>query len=288
MSGKAPDEEQQSRLTVSVSIVSYRSPPEELGESLDSLAGSLRQLKAGYPGSRAQVSLIDNNEGESLWPESMVPAREALSRIGSTLQLIHGHGNVGYGRGHNLAIRRATSQYHLILNPDVVMEESCLRSGIDYLEANPGVAMVSPFAQSRDGSRQYLCKRHPSVLDFLVRGFLPAVFHRPFKGGLSRYEMHELGEEVATTGIPIISGCFMLCRTANLQELGGFDDNYFMYFEDFDLSLRMGKTGAIAYVPAMRIRHLGGNSAKKGFRHIAMFVRSGFRYFNTWGWRFIQ
>lgn len=77
----------------------------------------------------------------------------------------------------------------------------------------------------------------------------------------------------------------MLCKREVLSEVGGFDDRYFLYFEDFDLSLRLGKQGRLAYVPAMKIIHAGGNTASKGLRHILLFMRSAMRFFNQWGWR---
>jgi GT2 family glycosyltransferase len=130
-----------------------------------------------------------------------------------------------------------------------------------------------------------LCKRYPAVLTLFVRGFIPSSWRKLFAKRLAHYEMHELSDAQPTTSIPIASGCFMLCRSEPLLKLGGFDERYFLYFEDFDLSLRLGKLGFLAYVPAMKICHGGGYAANKGVGHIAMFARSGIRFFNTHGWR---
>jgi GT2 family glycosyltransferase len=99
--------------------------------------------------------------------------------------------------------------------------------------------------------------------------------------------MRDLPEQEPSTDIPIISGCFMLFRTAALRSVGGFDEHYFLYFEDFDLCLRVHAEGTLAYLPSMHIVHLGGNSARKGLRHIVMFARSGLRFYCTHGWRLI-
>ena len=77
----------------------------------------------------------------------------------------------------------------------------------------------------------------------------------------------------------------MLCRTELLQKVQGFDENYFLYFEDFDLSLRIGKIADIVYLPSMRIVHAGGHAARKGIRHLLMFVKSAWYFYNTYGWR---
>lgn len=76
----------------------------------------------------------------------------------------------------------------------------------------------------------------------------------------------------------IVSGCFMLFRTDALKALGGFDERYFLYFEDFDLSLRAQKLGRVVYYPGVRIQHYGGGAGRKGWRHIKMFLRSALTF----------
>jgi GT2 family glycosyltransferase len=79
----------------------------------------------------------------------------------------------------------------------------------------------------------------------------------------------------------------MLAPTPALRAVGGFDERYFLYFEDFDLSLRLGEHGRLVFEPAMRIVHHGGYAARKGLRHVRYFLRSGIRFFNDHGWRWI-
>ena len=98
--------------------------------------------------------------------------------------------------------------------------------------------------------------------------------------------MRDLSEANLTERILLISGCFMLVDTKVLQEVGGFDERYFLYFEDFDLSLRIGILGGLVHSPNVRITHEGGNTAKKGAIHIWYFIKSGIRFFNKHGWRY--
>ena len=72
-----------------------------------------------------------------------------------------------------------------------------------------------------------------------------------------------------------------------MEEVGGFDEQYFLYFEDFDLSMRLRKFGRLMYVPSVRIVHHGGYAASKGWKHLRMFASSGFRFFRQHGWRWI-
>jgi GT2 family glycosyltransferase len=79
----------------------------------------------------------------------------------------------------------------------------------------------------------------------------------------------------------------MLCRTDFLKKTGGFDERYFLYFEDFALSMEMQKHGALHFLPSMKIIHYGGDTAKKGLRHIVMFISSSIKFFNQYGWKLL-
>ena len=102
---------------------------------------------------------------------------------------------------------------------------------------------------------------------------------------MTAVEMRRLIREKKASPVEIVSGCCMLCRTAALQQVHGFDSDFFLYFEDFDLSLRLGKLGDVVYLPSMRVRHGGGNAATKGGNHQRYFLRSALRFFNKNGWK---
>lgn len=273
--------------TLSVSVVIYKTDTDLLLSALHSLLAATAVAIAAGEIRSVQVDVINNADANSELMRIVDQLAVEADPQSVEVRLLEGHGNVGYGRGHNLSISAATSEYHLILNPDVTLAQDALDIGLQYLKHNPSVAALSPAVRDGDGHKQYVCKRYPSVFDFLLRGFAPQGIKRAFNKRLAHYEMRELSEQEPSTGIPIISGCFMLFRTAVLQSVGGFDARYFLYFEDFDLSLRVHEKGRLAYLPTMHITHLGGDSASKGLRHIAMFVRSGVLFYNTHGWRFL-
>ena len=273
---------------LSIAAVSYRSPTAELFTLANSLAAAVIRLRQALNVASVPIYLIDNSKRPILTLDDFAVLRNELESADVELRLVQGHGNPGYGSAHNLALENLDSDFHLMLNPDITVDEQSLTEGINYLLDNPEVGLLSPHATTVDGTRQYLCKRYPSALTFLIRGFLPEPLKKLFQKRLARFEMHDLSESGPSNGVPMASGCFMLCRTAVLQAVGGFDSRYFLYFEDFDLSLRLGKRGDIAYLPAMKIQHGGGNAAHKGIKHIMMFVRSGIRFYNTHGWRLIR
>ena len=274
---------------LSVSIVCFQTPRRQLLSLLDSLALACGRARAELPLGAIRITIIDNSAGDTPHPEdfsaSDINARNGTSSLADCeLRLRHGQGNIGYGAAHNLSIRQSSAEFHLLLNPDVELAADALVAGLGYLIENPDAVLVSP-AASKKGQRQFLCKRYPSVLVLLLRGFAPAALCKAFAGKLAAYEMRDLPDDRPTAGIPIASGCCMLCRGSALREAGGFDEGYFLYFEDFDLSLRLGRLGKLVHLPTMRIRHEGGDAAAKGIRHIAMFGRSGLRFFNQHGWQ---
>lgn len=285
--------------SLSIAIVCYHSDQQELKRLIASLFAAISYLRKAQDSPPISVYLIDNSETqipnlkafEDYFDGYFNNNKGQLKQLKVEQHLVSGHGNIGYGAAHNLILNDLKSDYHLMLNPDVELDEQCLAQGLAYLNENEAAVMASPLTHYENGDRQYLCKRYPSVLTLFIRGFLPKGLQNTFSNRLAHYEMHDLyanNLNEAHAEIPIVSGCFMLCRTGILVAMKGFDEKYFLYFEDFDLSIRMRKEGHLAYVPSMKIIHGGGNAAKKGFKHIGMFLRSGFRFFNCHGWQWLK
>ena len=270
-----------------ISIVRYDTPIAILSGAISSAVTSFQRLNVCGADAGVTLSIVDNAPSNSLSAEDLLPLQSHMSAARCELRLIQGHGNEGYGRGHNLAFFSSRARYHLFMNPDVEVDPNALDTGISYLEANPDVVMVSPLATGGDGRKQYLCKRYPTVLDLYLRGLKSLTTLNVMHARLSRYELQELSDSKPTKNVPIVSGCFMLCKTSAINKVGGFDPSYFLYFEDFDLSIRAREEGSLAYVPSMRIKHLGGDAARKGLKHIKYFCTSGIKFFNSHGWKWI-
>jgi hypothetical protein len=266
---------------LTVSIVIYGTDLRWLGPTLASLA----TVAIEVPGGAASVRLVLVDKGPCGTAGLALVAGLSRGWEGTTEEL-SGHGNLGYGASHNLAIARSNGAYHLVLNPDVELAPDALAHALAFLDGQPDCGLLAPAVRDDVGRLQYLCKRRPTVLDLMLRGFAPSWLRERFRKRLDRYEMRGLiNERDIVWDPPVVSGCFMLFRTAVLRALRGFDPRYFLYFEDFDLSLRAAALARVAYVPAVRIVHHGGGAARKGVRHVWMFAASGAKFFSRHGWQ---
>jgi hypothetical protein len=269
--------------SLSASIVTYRPEPGLFSRALASLAAAIAEARRAGELGDARLVVIDNGPPETR--KDVTIALAAWPASAGPVEVLAGHGNVGYGRANNLAIERVRTDFHLIMNPDVELEPSALREALAAARAHPEVGMLAPAVLGEDGELQYLCKRYPSVWVLFLRGFAPAMLRRRFARAIDHYEMRDVIADRFVPSVPLASGCFMLARTALLARVGGFDPRFFMYFEDYDLSLRVGREAAVAYVPQARILHHGGEASRKGPRHVAWFVSSAWRFFARHGWK---
>jgi GT2 family glycosyltransferase len=267
----------------SATIVTFRPDVPLLERTLASLAEAVRHARGAGLVSDAAVFVVDNGPAELL--PAIQNALRAFPPDAGTVELVHGHGNVGYGRANNLVLPRLDSDLHLIANPDVELDRGALAAAIEALDSDASLGVVAPSVCGPDGERQYLCKRYPSVWVLFLRGFAPAFLRRRYAAALDHYEMRDVPPGEPFAPVPLVSGCFMLMRTALFTRLGGFDPRFFMYFEDYDLSLRAGRESRVAYVPAARIVHHGGEASRKGVRHVVWFLRSAWRFFAIHGWK---
>jgi len=275
--------------TLTISIVTFEPDLALLERCLRALSAALDAAREAGQMRAANVVLVDNTADRAT-AEAVVRMGETRFRdSGVTMSYLHGHANIGYGAAHNLVMHGGNTHYHLVLNPDAELAADALTVGLAYLDAHPDIGVLAPAVTGPDGAREFLCKRYPSVLDLALRGFAPASLRQMFRRRLERYEMRDVidaaGGEAGVSPIPVISGCFMLVRRKAIDTTGGFDPGFFLYFEDFDWSVRLNRITRSVYVPGVRIVHHGGGAARKGWRHVLAFARSAARFFNKHGWK---
>ena len=266
---------------LSVSIVTYKSDIVLLVKLLQSLADAIEHLPKKF--TVDEIDIIDNS---SLDIQSD-PEIRRLNTFLPQLKYHVNHENTGYGSAHNLAIKQRNSKYHLILNPDVILAKDNLSQGLGYLERNPEVAAISPFAEDMIGNLLYLTKKYPSIIDLFLRALPSSLSRKIFTKKMAEYENRTVVVNKTIQPVSIISGCYMLCRRDFLLKAGLFNEKYFLYFEDFALSIELSKIGCLIYHPGVKIRHFGGKASRKGLKHIGYFIRSAVTFFNDYGWKII-
>jgi GT2 family glycosyltransferase len=272
-----------------VSIVIYRPDETWLKTTLRSLATALDAARNINCIGHASVVLVDNEATSKESPHHALLADEFAAHPWLMFSALAGHGNIGFGAANNLAAASLPPHdFVLILNPDVSLDGNSIAAAVDYLHIHTKAVMVSPVATNERGTPLYLAYRYPTVAVLGLRGFAPTFVKNLFESLLARYEFRSQGDPAfdgALENLELISGCFMLMRGSTFRELGGFDENFFLYFEDFDLALRTSRLGNMVRLPACRITHAGGDTSRKGLHHIRLFCRSARRFFNKHGWR---
>jgi GT2 family glycosyltransferase len=257
----------QRRLSLGASIVLYQTP-------LTRIEALLSDLDAGGVD---QLYIIDNTPGAAdCGDEARVAARF------SRLEMHRPGKNLGYGRGHNIAIERSTAKhkYHLICNPDISLGEDTVAVLYDFMEAHPEVGLCMPKLVGPDGETHFCCRRSPVALDYISQLLLPGSWGQRRKNSLEM-RAHDYDQ---TMEVPCLSGCFMFFRSDVLRRLGGFDDRFFLYFEDLDLSVRARKLGKNVYFPYTWVVHERQSAHRNSWRLKARFAASACRYFAKWGW----
>jgi GT2 family glycosyltransferase len=270
--------------SLSVSIVTFQPDLATLEEAVGTLGESIANAQDAGSLGAARITLVDNGPGGGY---AAILNQLLARRLAKSLQasVLSGHGNLGYGRGNNMVLLASDSDFHLAMNPDVALARDAVHEALRYMAETPAVVILAPEARDPSGEVLYLCKRYPSVLGLALRGFAPSFLRRVFRKSLERYEMRDLPRDRPSTGIPLLSGSFLFCRRAPIAAIGGFSDDFFLYFEDYDLSLRAAARGHLAWVPAVRITHHGGHAAKKGGLHVRLFIQSAVKFFNRHGWK---
>jgi len=193
--------------------------------------------------------------------------------------------NVGYGAAHNIAIKRTIEEnieFHLVVNPDVEFETDILQKIEIFMQSNLQIGLLMPKVFSPEGKIQYLCKLIPTPLDLLFRRFLPKSWT---KKRTEKFEMRSSGYN-RIMHVPYLSGCFMFLRISALHEVGLFDERFFMYPEDIDLTRRIYRKFRTVFYPEVSVIHEHTRASygygKLFFIHIINIIR----YFNKWGWIF--
>lgn len=202
------------------------------------------------------------------------------SEFAEKIVYIQSPANFGFGRGHNEVFRRIDENYDyfIILNPDLEIPDETIEQLTTYLENNPEKGLVTGIIKGVDGQVHQVHKYLPSF-----SAYISSLIKRFMKGDQST-----TGESIDLIrqepySLPILSGCFMLFTKSHFQELKGFDDRFFLYFEDYDLTLRSYLMKKSVIVPSATIVHKWERGSSKNKRLFLIHIISGLKFYLKWG-----
>lgn len=249
---------------ISVSIVTYKTQASELRNILQILdCGDVKK-----------IYVIDNASEERI--------RDICGGYPKTEYIPSA--NKGYGAGHNIALRRVLggveSQYHLVLNTDIRFDASALAEMERYMDSHSDVGLLHPLILNPDGTMQHTARLIPAPADLIVRRFLPS-------GWLGKSRDRYLMKSVDKTRpfeAGYVQGSFMFFRVEALRRAGLFDERFFMYPEDIDISRRIHAGWRVVCLPEVRAVHDHRGASYKSMKMLWIHMSNMIRYFNKWGW----
>ena len=207
------------------------------------------------------------------------PTQHTFESLDSRIKYRHNPYNMGYGAAHNIAIRESIYHdvpFHLVINPDIILTREALDAMLQFIAQHPEVGSLMPRVTYPDGQIQRLCKLLPTPLDVFGRRFLPAQWMQRRN---QTYEMHASGYD-RIMNVPYLSGCFMLLRTQAVQQARLFDERFFMYPEDMDLTRRIHRDYLTVFFPHATIIHNHEKASYKSLKMLWIHMVNMCRYFN--------
>lgn len=250
-----------------ISIVNYNTK-KLLHQCLQSIFSSSTGLKY-------QVYVVDNH--------SLDESSKMLESLFPQVFLIRNDQNRGFAQSNNQIIRMTSSKYILILNPDIIVTAESIHPMVNFMDQHPEIGILGCKLFNPDHSIQFSCRRYPNLFIIFLRGLYgDSLF--PYANIFRRYLMAEWDHSSIAEVDWVIGSCMMLRREA-LEEVGLFDEGFFMYYEDVDLCLRMWKDWKVYYYPDsyMIHHHLQESHKVRAVRQRWIHIASAYRFFKKHG-----
>lgn len=253
---------------VSVSIVTFNNA-DVLEEKLLHLLKILRVSKV------SKIFIVDNASTDNT-PKLI----QSLAEFEPLIEPVLLNKNKGFGFGHNQAIKLTKSKYHVVMNLDAVPKTSdMLDRMITYLDENVDIDLLSPLVRFPDGNIQYLTRNEPTVFDLSIRFLGTNVFKKRQEAFIHLSDGYDHEQIIHNA-----TGSFMFFRSQTLKNIGAFDERYFLYMEDTDITKKINQNGRAIFSPDFEVIHewQRGNHTLSGAK---LMIRSVVQYFNKWGWK---
>lgn len=263
----------QNNFDISVIIVNWNAG-KYLQETIESLYGHNKDISF-------EIIIVDNCSNKD--EESYLYLNKVIKL--NNITVVKSDVNLGFAKANNLGMSISKGRNYLILNPDVIFHNNALKILSNYLDDNNDVGMVGPKILNPDGSFMQPCLRgkpYPKDTLFHLIGLAKAF---PKCEALNGYALWHLNrDEINECGA--LSGCCMMVKKSLVDEIGGMDEQFFLYQEETDWGLRINKAGKIIiYNPNAEVTHVGGVTTKKiKVKSIWIFTQSMIKFFKKHFW----
>lgn len=264
-------------MLISILLVSHNNQ-KDLELLLPSLKRALKDFKS-------EILLVDNFSVDS--------TVDFVEKNFPDVVITRNKRRLGYGANQNQNIAISKGKFILLMNPDIVVPQHLFHTMVGFMEQHQDAGISTCKICNVDGSCQYLNKKDPAIIDLFIRRFippklqqlLPHALHDKLIKRLHIYEMRDTGYD-HVVDVPFISGSFIFAKASVIKALNGFDERFFMYFEDVDLCKRVGSKARCLYCPDVSVIHRWERAPHKSLKWASVFVLSGLKYFYKWGFKF--
>lgn len=260
------------RPLVSAIVLNYRSPRDTVK--------CVEALREQTIANDLEILAVDNHSDD----ESIGFLRARLSGLPG-VTIVETRKNLGYGRGNNAASRQAKGEYILIINPDNVLPKDGLERMLSYLKTHPESGIVGPALVYPDGAVRPSARPFPKLTDLLKKRLFPAKWQTQYDKDMADMQKKE------AVHVDWMVGACLLLKTDLYRALGGFDERFFLFFEDIDLCRRIkGRGLKVTYLPSVRVLDRRGRLSGSSILSLVtrkttrIHLMSSLKYFGKWMW----
>ncbi|MHA5125136.1 glycosyltransferase [Oenococcus oeni] len=259
-------------VSISITVVFYNNGIDSINKVIDNILGTTIYFK------NVCLYLINNSPDNTEINDFLNLKKSQSNRISVLIP----SKNKGFGSGNNLVLPVLTSDYHFIINPDVIIpDQNEIIKMINYLEKNPKIGLLSPLIKFPDGNIQHLLKKETTIFDMTLRFIGLPFFKKRQKEFVSLPDGYSNIHRAEN-----VPGSFMIFRTSVFEKINGFDEKFFLYMEDSDITKSVNNVSESIFFPDAFVYHEWQRQNRKSLKGILTMLRSTVIYFNKWGWKF--
>jgi len=240
----------------------------------DLLLECIESIRAARKNLNIEIIVVDNASSDG--------SPEAVRNLSDHINIIVNNNNIGFSKANNIGMRRSHGRYMCVVNSDIKVLNYCIEDAIGYMDNNHSIGVLGPQVLNRQMKIQYTCREYPNLWSTFCQAF---GFHRFFeKSKLFKDSFMTYFDHTSIRKVDVLSGCFLIVRKEAIQQVGFFDERFFIYGEDVDWCRRFNEAGwDVIFYPLSHVIHYGGtSSASAPARFNIEMLKAHFQYWEKW------